>query len=357
MEKNVTGLIAAIGELDVAAMEAAQERQDQLTKPAGSLGVLEQISIRLAGIGGEICPSIEKKAVVVMAGDHGVTEEGVSAFPSEVTEQMVHNFTNGGAAINVLARHAGAEVIVVDMGVKADIDHPLVVGKKVKPGTDNIAKGPAMTRAEAEAAVMAGAEVATGLIENGVDLLATGEMGIGNTTASSAIVSVLGDLPVSDVVGAGTGIDSEAVIAKVRVIEKAIKRNDPQSDDPLDVLAKVGGLEIAGLTGVILAAAANRVPIIVDGFISGAAALIAAKLAPPAVNYMFASHQSVEPGHRRTLSEIGLAPVLHMDMRLGEGTGAVLAMNIIEAASRIIKEMATFAEASVSEAQQSEPVA
>ncbi len=357
MEKNVTDLIAAIGELDVAAMEAAQERQDQLTKPAGSLGVLEQISIRLAGISGEVCSTIEKKAVVVIAGDHGVTEEGVSAFPSEVTEQMVHNFTNGGAAINVLARHAGAEVVVVDMGVKADIDHPLVVGKKVKPGTDNIAKGPAMTRAEAEAAVMAGAEVAADLIENGVELLATGEMGIGNTTASSAIVSVLGDLRARDVVGAGTGIDSEAIAVKVRIIETAIKRNDPQSDDPLDVLAKVGGLEIAGLVGVVLAAAANRVPIIVDGFISGAAALIAAKLAPPTVNYMFASHQSVEPGHRRILSEIGLAPVLHMDMRLGEGTGAVLAMNIIEAASRIIKEMATFAEASVSESRQSEPVA
>ena len=356
MEK-VTDLIAAVGDLNAAAMQAARERQDQLTKPAGSLGVLEQISIRLAGIGGEVCPTVDKKAVVVMAGDHGVTEEGVSAFPSEVTEQMVNNFINGGAAINVLARHAGTEVVVVDMGVKADIDHPLVVGKKVKPGTDNMVKGPAMRREEAEAAVIAGAEVAAGLIENGIDLLAIGDMGIGNTTAASAIVSVLSGLPVRDVVGAGTGIDSEVVTAKTYVIETAIKRNRPQPDDPLDVLAKVGGLEIAGLTGVVLAAAADRVPVVVDGFISGAAALTAVKLAPQAVNYMFASHQSVEPGHRRTLSEIGLAPMLHMDMRLGEGTGAVLAMNLIEAASRIIKEMATFAEAGVSESQESEPVA
>ena len=356
MEK-VTDLIAAVGDLNAAAMQAARERQDQLTKPAGSLGVLEQISIRLAGIGGEVCPTVDKKAVVVMAGDHGVTEEGVSAFPSEVTEQMVYNFINGGAAINVLSRYVGAEVVVVDMGVKADIDHPLVVGKKVKPGTDNMVKGPAMRREEAEAAVIAGAEVAAGLIENGIDLLAIGDMGIGNTTAASAIVSVLSGLPVRDVVGAGTGIDSEVVTAKTYVIETAIKRNRPQPDDPLDVLAKVGGLEIAGLTGVVLAAAADRVPVVVDGFISGAAALTAVKLAPQAVNYMFASHQSVEPGHRRTLSEIGLAPMLHMDMRPGEGTGAVLAMNLIEAASRIIKEMATFAEAGVSESQESEPVA
>lgn len=356
MEK-VADLASAIGELDAAAMQAARERQDELTKPPGSLGVLEQISIRLAGITGSVCPSVDRKAVVVMAGDHGVTEEGVSAFPSEVTGQMVYNFINGGAAINVLARQAGAEVVVVDMGVKGSIEHPLVVSKKIRPGTANMAKGPAMTRSEAEAAVMAGAEVAAGLIEKGVNLLATGDMGIGNTTASSAIVSVLGDLPVHDVVGRGTGIDSEAVAAKARVIETAIEKNRPRADDPLDVLAKVGGLEIAGLCGVILAAAVNRVPVVIDGFISGAAALTAAKLAPQAVNYMFASHQSVEPGHQRTLSEIGLAPALHMDMRLGEGTGAVLAMNLIEAASRIIKEMATFAEAGVSASQETEPVA
>jgi nicotinate-nucleotide--dimethylbenzimidazole phosphoribosyltransferase len=352
--RDLLELLDRIEDLDAGAMSAARERQDQLTKPAGSLGILEQISIRLAGICGEMLPEIEKKAVVVMAGDHGIVAEGVSAFPAEVTEQMVYNFINGGAAINVLARHEGAAVVVVDMGVKAVIDHPKVVNRKIKPGTANMTQGPAMTKDEAVRAVLAGANVASDLIQSGVNLLATGDMGIGNTSASSAIVSVLGGLPVADVVGAGTGIDH--VNDKARTIERAIAVNNPDPKDPIDVTAKVGGLEIAGLAGVVLAAAANRVPVIIDGFISGAAALIAAKLAPRSVNYMFASHQSVEPGHQKTMAEIGLAPVLHMDMRLGEGTGAVLAMNLVEAAALIIKEMATFAEAGVAASEPVEPV-
>lgn len=352
----INEVIVGLQELDAAAMEEAKAYQDNLTKPPGSLGVLEQIAIRLAGITREASLKHLQKAVIVMAADHGVTAEGVSAFPAEVTEQMVYNFIAGGAAINVLARQADAQVVVVDIGVKAKIDHPDVVDRKIKAGTDNMVDGPAMSRAEAEAALLVGIDIANDLVASGVTLLATGDMGIGNTTASSAIVSILSRLPVADVVGAGTGMDREGIGRKVKVIERAIATNHPNPGEPLDVLAKVGGLEIAGLTGVILGAAAARVPVLIDGFISGAAALAAAKLAPLTVNYMFASHQSVEPGHRRALSEVGLCPMLHMDMRLGEGTGAVLAMNLFEAAIHITEEMATFAEAGVTESQEAEPV-
>lgn len=362
MDKNggkmeeLSVLLKSIGDLDAQAMSAARARQDVLTKPQGSLGVLEQISIRLAGITGLPLPVEYQKTVVVMAGDHGVVEAGVSAFPSEVTAQMVLNFINGGAAINVLARHAGARVVVVDMGVKSDIDDPLVINGKVRRSTANMLEGPAMTTDEAVRAVLTGAGIATGLVDEGTNLLATGDMGIGNTTASSAIVSVLGGLPVDRVVGSGTGLDKEGVAAKAAVIKQALAVNKPDERDPIDVVSKVGGLEIAGLAGLILGAAARRVPVIIDGFISGAAALTAAKLAPKSVNYMFGSHQSIEPGHRLCMAEIGISPMLHMDMRLGEGTGAVLAMNLVEAASRIISEMATFAEAGVSKSDPVETV-
>ncbi|MHB8841727.1 MAG: nicotinate-nucleotide--dimethylbenzimidazole phosphoribosyltransferase [Candidatus Aquicultor sp.] len=335
--------------LDAEAMKAAGARQEQLTKPAGSLGVLEEISIKLAGITGSVMSEVDKKTIVVMAGDHGVTDEGVSAFPKEVTPQMVMNFVHGGAAINVLARHAGARVVVVDIGVDAEIDNPHVLSMKVKNGTDNFAKGPAMTRDEAIRALEVGIEVANREIDSGVRLLATGDMGIGNTTPSSAILLALTAKPVDGLVGRGTGIGNGDLDHKRKVIVDAIDMLHPDKNDPIDVLAKVGGLEIAGLAGLIIGAASRRVPVIIDGFISSAAALIAGRISPQSKDYMIASHVSVEPGHRVILEELGLKPMLHMDMRLGEGTGAALAMTLVEAATKIIKEMATFAEAGVSD--------
>lgn len=335
--------------LDEQVMKMAVERQNQLTKPAGSLGVLEEISIKLAGMTGYIINDVSNKTVVVMAGDHGVTAEGVSAFPSEVTPQMVINFIHGGAAINVLARHVGAKVIVVDIGVAAPMEDSNVLSRKVRNGTANFAKEPAMTRDEAIKAIETGIEIAYKEIENGANLLATGDMGIGNTTPSSAILIALTGRPIDGLVGRGTGINDGILDHKKKVVADAINLLAPDKNDPIDVLAKVGGLEIGGLAGLIIGAASKRVPVIIDGFISGAGALIAGRLNPQCINYMIASHVSVEPGHRIILEELGLKPMLYMDMRLGEGTGAALAMSMVEAATKIMKEMATFAEAGVSE--------
>lgn len=339
----------SIKPLDEEAMVQARERQNQLTKPAGSLGVLEEISIKLAGITGKVINEVDNKTVVVMAGDHGVTDEGVSAFPKEVTPQMVLNFVHGGAAINVLARHAGAKVKVVDVGVAVPTDNPSVINKKVKPGTANFAKEPAMTRDEAIRAIEVGIEIANQEIDDGANLLATGDMGIGNTTPSSAILAAITGKPIDGLVGRGTGINNGSLEHKKKVITDAISLLNPDKNDPVDVLAKVGGLEIGALAGLILGAAARRVPVVIDGFISSAGALVAGKLSPQAVDYMIASHSSVEGGHKVILDELGLKPMLYMDMRLGEGTGAALAMTLVEAATKIIKEMATFAEAGVSE--------
>ena len=336
-----------INPLDKIAMDKAQQRLDNLTKPFGALGVLEEIAKQLAGIMGNALPKITNKVVVVMAGDHGVVEEGVSACPKEVTYQMVANFIKGGAGINVLARHEDVRVVVVDIGVEVDIDNPKVISKKVKRGTDNMAKGPAMSRAEAVKAIEVGIEVATELIKQGVNLLATGEMGIGNTTPSSAILAAFGGFAPEEVTGRGTGISDETLNRKIKVIAKALELNKPNQKDALDVLAKVGGLEIAGLVGVILGAAANRVPVVIDGFISSAAALVASKLKPEILSYIIASHASMEAGHKLMMEVLGLKPALHLEMRLGEGTGAVLGMGVVEAASKIINEMATFDEAGV----------
>ena len=341
--------IAAIKPLDEAAIERARQRQDQLTKPQGSLGVLEQLSLKLAGIQGTERPAIRKKVIVVMAGDHGVVKEGISAFPQEVTPQMVANFAAGGAGINVLARHAGCEVRVVDVGVAVPVSIEGVIDRKVRPGTGNIAAGPAMTPEEAVAALEAGIDIAEAEIAAGADLLGTGDMGIGNTTPSSAILTVFSGASTELTVGRGTGIGTDALAHKRAVIERAIEVNRPDAGDGLDVLAKVGGLEIGGLAGVILGAAAGRVPVVIDGFISSAAAMIAASLCPESKSYMIASHVSVEPGHRLMLEELGLKPMLFMDMRLGEGTGAALASSLVEAAAKVISEMATFAEAGVAE--------
>ena len=332
---------------DDMAAAAARCRQDTLTKPQGSLGQLEEISIQLAALGKR---SIDRRAAIIMAADHGVAAEGVSAYPSEVTPQMVLNFVRGGAAINVLARQAKARVTVVDVGVNFDFDSSLpIVQRKIMRGTRNMAREAAMTCQEAEAAIQVGIDVAKNENAKGLDILATGDMGIGNTTPSAAIVSVITGQPVARVTGRGTGVDDSGLARKIATIEKAIAIHKPDPKNPLDVLCKVGGLEIAGIAGVIIGAASGGVPVVIDGFISGAAALIAYQLAPRVKPYLIAAHQSVEIGHRAILEHLGLRPLLNLNLRLGEGTGAVLAFHLIEAATRILNEMATFEEAGVSE--------
>jgi nicotinate-nucleotide--dimethylbenzimidazole phosphoribosyltransferase len=341
-------IIAAIGPLDTEAMRAAEARQMQLTKPPKALGRLETLSIRLAGIQGRALPRIEHKVIAVMAADHGVTAEGVSAFPAEVTPAMVLNFAAGGAAINVIGRHVGARVVVTDVGVNADLSAaPGIRHRKVRMGTANMAAGPAMSREECLQAILAGIEVVEEELAKGLDILATGDMGIGNTTASSAVIAVLTGQPVGRVTGRGTGITKEALPGKIAVIEKALAINKPDPADAVDVLAKVGGLEIAALTGVFLGGAAHRVPVVMDGFISAAAALAAVRLCHECVDYILPSHVSIEIGHQVVLEELGLIPLFDLEMRLGEGTGAALSMSIIEVAARILSEMATFESAGI----------
>ncbi len=341
--------LAGIGDVDREAGEQAQKRLDSLTKPPGSLGILEEIAVQLAAIQGKAIPVLGQKVVMVMAGDHGVVEEGVSAFPQEVTQQMVINFLNHGAAINVLSNQADARIVVTDVGIKgAAIEHPELNIRKVRPGTRNMVKEAAMTEEEVTAAVEVGIEMVDREIDKGATIVATGEMGIGNTTPSSAILACLTGKDLDLITGRGTGVDDEGLIRKREAIQKALEINRPNAEEPLDVLRKVGGLEIAALTGVILGAAARKVPVVLDGFISTTAALLAHKLNSHCQYYMIASHLSQEPGHRILLEEMGLKPTLQLDLRLGEGTGAVLAFNLIEAAVKIISEMATFEEAGVS---------
>lgn len=342
-------IIARITPLDATSVEQARAHQLQLTKPTGSLGRLEDIAVQLAGVTCNTMPEIHRRAVVVMAADHGVTAEGVSAYPKDVTPQMVLNFLGGGAAINALARQADATVTVVDIGVDADLQHPQLLSRKVRYGTANMAQEAAMSQQEALQAIAVGVEVLENLAASGLDLVATGEMGIGNTTAASAITACLLNVPARDVTGRGTGIDDQQLANKVRIIERAIAQNKPDVEYPLDVLAKVGGLEIAGLVGVILAASARRIPVVLDGFISSAAGLVAYALCPTVKDYLLAGHVSVERGHPLILEKLGLEPLLKLHLRLGEGTGAVLAMHIIEGALRTHREMSTFAEAGVSD--------
>jgi len=342
--------LPSIPTLDEDVMQAARNHQDQLTKPRGSLGRLEELSIQLAGMKADPFPSLKQKAVIVMAADHGVTAEGVSAYPAEVTRQMVLNFLRGGAAINVLARQAGARVTIVDIGVTVDFEQmPGLIQRKVMYGTRNLAQGPAMTRAEAEQALQVGMDVLHDEAARGLDIVATGDMGIGNTTSSSAIVAIMTGLPIPQVVGRGTGVDDEGLQRKIKVIEQSLTVNQPNANDALDVLHKVGGLEIAGLAGVMIAAASKRIPVVVDGFISTAAAMIAVGLAPRVRDYLISAHQSVEIGHRAMLKHLNLSPLLDLNLRLGEGTGAALAFHLIEASTRILREMATFDEAGVSD--------
>lgn len=370
MAKTIKEVIEQIGPLDLNAMERAWARHEMLTKPQRSLGVLEELSVKIAGITGNYMPELKEKVIVTMVGDHGVADEGVSAFPREVTAQMVYNFLRGGAAINVLARHIGARVLVVDIGVAADINlepEPAAgylpvgdqsckfIAKKIAYGTANMTKGPAMSYDDARKSIEAGIEVLDNEMKggSGIDIVGVGDMGIGNTTPSSAIVAFVTGEPVEEVTGRGTGLDDAGLKAKVEVIKSALKVNKLVKEDAnanaIEILAKIGGLEIGGMAGVMLAAASNRIPVVIDGFISSTAALIAYELSPEIKDYLIASHLSVESGHLAILDYIGIEPMFNLNMRLGEGTGAAVGISIVEASCKILREMATFEDAGVSE--------
>ena len=347
---TVAQAIQRIRPADADAMSRAEERQQNLTKPPGSLGRLEGISIRLAGIYGTERPAIGGKAVIVAAGDHGVVAQGVTGYPQEVTAQMVLNFLAGGAAISVMCRHLGIRQVIVDAGVAADLpDRPELRSLRIGRGTADISQGPAMTRQQAEQCLEAGINLAVEVIEGGADLIATGDMGIGNTTASSAITAAVTGRPPEETTGEGTGRNPEELSHKIGVVRTALEVNAPDPTDGTGLLTKLGGFEIGVLAGVILGAAMMRKAVIVDGFISGAAALVANAVCPAARDYMLPSHVSAERGHRAALAGLGLEPLLDLGMRLGEGTGAALAMPIVEVAAATLSEMATFAEAGVSD--------
>lgn len=341
--------MAQIQPLDAQLAEQAQQHLDRLTKPPGSLGRLEELAQRYVAITGQLPPAINRKAVVVFAADHGVTTEGVSAYPQEVTAQMIHNFLRGGAAINALARQANAEVWVVDIGVAATLPAlPGLIARKVRPGTANMASGPAMHREEACQALEIGIAMVEQCCRAGVSLVATGDMGIGNTTPSSALIALFTGVAVDQVTGYGTGIDDQTRRHKVAIIERALQVNAPRADDPLGALAAIGGLEIGGIAGLILGCAQARLPVLVDGLIATAGAMVAAALQPCVQDYMIAAHTSVEIGQQVAWRFLGQTPLLDLHMRLGEGTGAVLAMHLVEAAVRVYNDMATFDTAGVS---------
>jgi len=349
--------VAAITALDAATVQAARERQDALTKPRGALGVLEDVSVQLAGLAGQCPPPLPEPAVVaVFAADHGVHAQGVTPWPQEVTAQMVANFLAGGAAINSFATQQGAEVVVVDVGVATPLDAvPGLLPRKIRPGTADMTAGPAMTRAEAQHAVETGIEVGRDLIAAGNRCLLTGDMGIANTTASAALIAVFTAADPAQVTGRGTGIDDATHARKVEVIRRALARHRPDPADPIGALAAVGGLEHAALAGLLLSAAAARVPVILDGVIAGAAALVAHALAPDVVAACIAGHRSAEPGHAVALSHLGLRPLVELELRLGEGTGAVLALPIVQCAARALRDMATFDAAGVTDKDASSP--
>ena len=336
--------------LDRCSESAAQQRLDSLTKPQGSLGRLENLARRIAIIQGKVPPRLGRKLLFIFAADHGITEEGVSAYPKDVTAQMTDNFLKGGAAINVLARHYGVDAEVVDVGVDYEFAAPGGLRNyKIRRGTANFARGPAMTRDEAVRSVELGIELVREAAAESIFLLGAGDMGIGNTSSATAILCALTGAAPADVVGRGTGIDDATLARKVAAIERGLEVNRPDANDPVDVLAKVGGLEIGAMTGVVLGAAALRMPMVLDGFISGAAALLAHRFAPHVRDILFASHLSAEKGHRLMLDELNLVPMLDLQMRLGEGTGACLLMGLIEASVKLIGEMATFESAGVKE--------
>ncbi|MDI6730493.1 MAG: nicotinate-nucleotide--dimethylbenzimidazole phosphoribosyltransferase [Candidatus Altarchaeum sp.] len=348
-ENTLNDTLNAIEPIDKNFMNEAQKMSNNLTKPLGSLGRLEELAALVCGIKRTLKPKIENKIIFTLAADHGVAEEGVSAFPQKVTKEMISNFVNGGAGVNVLARHVNAKVIIVDMGVKGEILNAQVVIKKVAHGSKNFTKGIAMTREEAIKSVVYGIELVEEEMKNKmIDIIGTGDVGIANTTSSSAVVAAITNSDVEKITGRGTGISDEIFNNKISVIKKGLNLNKPNPNDAIDVLSKIGGFEIGGIAGVILGCAKNKIPVVIDGFISGAGALIAYKLNPLTKDYMLASHQSVEQGHKILLAHIGLKPLLNLNLRLGEGTGAALGINLIEASCKILNEMATFEESNIS---------
>lgn len=347
-EQRLRDVAAAVVPLDPGAASAARARQAQLTKPPGALGVLEDASVQLCGIQ-SACPprDLVAAAVAVFAGDHGVHAQGVTPWPQEVTAAMVANFLAGGAAVNVLARQVGADVVVVDMGVAGDLPaHPALLDRRIRPGTSDLATGPAMTREEAVAGLLAGVDVADALVDAGHDVLVTGDMGIANTTPSAALVAAFTGADPADVTGRGTGVDDRTHARKVSVVAGALAAR-PVTGDPVETLASLGGFEHAGLAGFVLGAARRRVPVVLDGVITGAAALAAQALCPRVVDYCFVGHRSVEPGHAVALAQLGLRPLVDLDLRLGEGSGALLALPLVRAAGAVLREMATFDSAGV----------
>jgi len=349
VEDRVLELAEEVWPLDKTAIEQARERHLSLTKPPGSLGALEELGARLSGMTGEVPPPVpESPAVVVCAGDHGVLERGVSPWPREVTAAMVENFCAGGGAANVLARTVGARLSVLDVGVAKELEpHPLLRRAKRRAGTDDLSRGAAMGREEAASAVMSGAGIAEELLESGVDLIVTGDMGIANTTPAAALISAFTGRPPEEVTGRGTGIGDETLKLKIRVVEEALQLHEPDPGDPLGTLAALGGLEHAAIVGLGLVGAVYGVPVVLDGVVSNSAALVAHALAPDCAGYLLAGHLSVEPGAGAALEHLGLEPILDLRMRLGEGTGGLLAVPIVRAAARVLGEMATMGEVGI----------
>jgi nicotinate-nucleotide--dimethylbenzimidazole phosphoribosyltransferase len=347
----IDAAVAAIRPPDAAAREGARARQCALTKPEGSLGRLEELAAWMASLARTAAPAPRRAVIVVAAADHGVVDEGVSAYPADVTEQMVRNFLAGGAAVNVLAAHAGAEVRVVDAGVRADIDDGRLHVAKVRRCAANIARGPALSRDEAETLVARGIALARDICTGGDCTIALGDMGIGNTTAAAAVTCAITGAPAGAAAGRGTGVDDAAFARKLEAVERALAVNKPDGTDGIDVLAKVGGCELAFLAGVAIGAAASSAPVVLDGYPTTAAALCAAAIAPGISDYMVAAHVSAEPGHRIALAHLGLRPLLDLDMRLGEGTGAALALTLLDAALKLHGEMATFESAGIARSE------
>ncbi len=336
--------IDSIGELQLEKMEEAQNRLNSLLKPPGSLGKLEDIARQIAGITGKLQNSFTRKCIIVMAGDNGIVKEGVTSFPKDVSLLVAETMVTGLSGVAVLARHAGAELKVVDLGIDGDVKAEGIINRKIRKSTSSFINGPAMSREEAIKAIEIGIDITQSAIAEGADLIGTGEVGIGNTTTSSAVLYAFTGADLDSIVGRGAGLSDEGLERKKNVIRQGVEFNKPDHSDPVDVISKVGGFDIAGLTGVYLASAAAGIPVVIDGFISGVAAVAAARLAPAAKNYMFASHLSVEPGAMKVAGLLGLSPMLDMNMRLGEGTGCALAFNIIEAAVKMMNEMGTFAD-------------
>ena len=343
LEKTLSGIKPAYEESKM----KAKERLDNQAKPLGSLGQLEEIAIKLAGVTGNIKNKIDKKCIIVMSADNGIVEEGVSSCPQNITAIQTINFIRGVTGVGVLAKHAGASLKVVDIGINADITYPGLVNRKIRKSTSNMSKGPAMSRQEAIKALEIGIETVSELAKEGYNILGTGEMGIGNTSTSSAIVMAFTGCSAEFAVGKGAGLTEEGFENKKKVINKALETNKPNKNDPIDVLAKVGGFDIGGMAGCFIGAAYYRIPILIDGFISAAAALLAYRLNPMVAHYMFPSHCSAELGYKEIMEELKFKPYLNLEMRLGEGTGCALAFNVMEAANAIITNMATFEEASI----------